>query len=66
MYNPIYEEYYSHLQCQCYKINNPWTLYKQDVRVLCPVSDGITKAQSLAVTVIAQCLVEALSSEQLS
>lgn len=44
----IFIEYYSHEECDCYKINLPWTVYKSDKLVLCPVSEGYEKAKELA------------------
>jgi len=46
--NPIFIEYYSHLNTDCYKILNPWTNWKEEKIVICPVSDGYEKAKELA------------------
>lgn len=46
--NPIFIEYYSHLDCDCYKIKNPWTKYKQEILVLCRVDEGYEKAREIA------------------
>lgn len=58
--NPIFIEYYSHLGCNCYKILNPWTKYSADVRVLCPVSEGIGRATVLAAQVLTEEMAKAL------
>lgn len=46
--NPLFVEYYSHLGCDCYKILNPWTRYRANIVVLCPVEEGIEVARKLA------------------
>lgn len=46
--NPIFEEYYSHMKCDCYKVKLPWTTYREHVLVLCAVSEGIEEARRLA------------------
>lgn len=52
--NFLFIEYYSHTQCEMYKILNPYTHYKQDKVVLCPVEDGIAKALDKAIKHIAE------------
>jgi hypothetical protein len=59
--NPIYIDYYSHEGCDCYKIDLPWTDYKKDTRVLCPVDRGLEFASTLAIGVILQHLTEELT-----
>ena len=49
MINPIYIEYAIHEQCDCYKIDNPWTLYKKETMILCKVEDGLEKAKRIAI-----------------
>jgi hypothetical protein len=61
--NPIFIEYYSHEQSQCYKIKNPWTKYGSETQVLCRVDQGIELAKILAVGVLNHCLNEALQKE---
>lgn len=46
--SPIFIEIYFHEGCDCYKMLNPWSQYKEYKIVLCPVSDGIEKARKLA------------------
>lgn len=58
--NPIFIEYYSHLDCNCYKIKNPWTKYKEEVIVLCPVKDGYEKARDAAKRTLTTCLEDAI------
>jgi len=58
----IYIEYYSHENCDCYKIDNPWGKYRKDIKVLCKVSEGYEYAKILAIGIINQCLTEALKS----
>lgn len=48
----LFIDYYSHERCDMYKINNEYTKYRLDTRVLCPVSDGIEKALDLAIAEI--------------
>ncbi len=45
--NPIFIEYYSHENCDCYKVLNPWTTYAEEKFVLCKVSEGIDLAKKL-------------------
>ena len=58
MDSPIYSEYYSHEECDCYKIDLPWTPYKKETKVLCKVSEGYTKARNTAICIVCQCIVE--------
>jgi hypothetical protein len=48
MKNPIYVEYYSHLNSKCYKIDIPWANYRKHTLVLCTLKEGIKKAKKLA------------------
>ena len=61
--NPIYIEYYSHEECDCYKIDIPWTSYAKSTVVLCPVSDGTARARLIAVGVINQKLADAIRGD---
>ena len=58
--NPLFIEYYSHTQCDCYKIDLPWTRYAKDTLVLCAVEEGIEKANAIAEREIAKHLKDAL------
>lgn len=46
--NPLYLEYYSHVNCKCYKIDIPWSTYLKHTIVLCTESEGVDKATKLA------------------
>ena len=46
--NPIYVDYYSHMECDCYKIDLPFSMYKRHTLVLCEVSKGLPYAIRLA------------------
>lgn len=46
--NPIYEDFYSHEGCMCYKIDLPFSKYKSYTLVLCKVEEGIDKAKRVA------------------
>jgi hypothetical protein len=59
--NPIYIEYYPHTKCDCYKIDLPWSKYKQHVMVLCAVDEGYPKAVELALREITKHFEEAVS-----
>lgn len=59
--NPIYIEWYSHENCECYKINLPWSLYNKHTVVLCKVSDGIECAKEKAKILIAEHFKDAIS-----
>ncbi len=61
--NPIYIEYYSHERCDCYKVKNPWTAYKESVFVLCPISEGLEKAKKLAANILTEHLKLAINTE---
>ena len=58
--NPIKIEYYSHENCDCYKIDLPFTKYKNHKVVLCPVSEGEDKALILAQKVLIEHILESL------
>lgn len=45
---PIYIDYYPHERCDCYKIDMPYTTYKQETKVLCRVDEGIELARQRA------------------
>ena len=60
--SPIFIEYYSHTQCDCYKVNLPFTSYGQETMVLCPVTDGIENARRLAVKVLVSHVVDAIAA----
>ena len=47
-------EYYSHTNCDMFKIKNVYTRYNEDKQVLCPLSDGIDKALDLAIEYISE------------
>lgn len=48
MKNPIYVEYYSHDDCLCYKLDNPWTRYRKHTVVLGTVKDNYKEIISRA------------------
>ena len=52
--NPIFIEYCPHEDCDYYKINNPWTIYRKETIVLCPAREGIDKAHQLAMEFFAK------------
>ena len=45
----VFLEYYSHDDCPCWKIFNPFTQYGESKLVLCKMNDGIEKALILAI-----------------
>lgn len=47
--NFLFIEYYSHENCDMYKILNEYTHYNKDKLVLCKVSDGIELAVDSAI-----------------
>ena len=47
--NFLFIEYYSHNQCDMWKIKNEYTHYASSKLVLCPVYEGIEKALDLAI-----------------
>jgi hypothetical protein len=61
--NPIFIEYYSHESCDCYKIKNPWTSYREEKIVLCKESEGLELAEFIAVGVLNKKLAEALKEK---
>lgn len=48
-FNLPFVAYYSHEKGDCFKIKNPFTLFSEDIKVLCNVSDGFEKAIDLAI-----------------
>jgi hypothetical protein len=61
--NPIYIEYYCHENCDCYKIDLPWSKYARHTKVLCPVNQGLEFASTLAIGVIQEHLAEVLKGD---
>lgn len=49
MHQVPFIEYYSHTQCDMYKIKNIFTDYHSEIIVLSPVSEGYTKAVESAI-----------------
>lgn len=47
--NFLFIEYYSHEECEMYKILNEYTKYNEEKLVLCRVSEGIENALDLAI-----------------
>ena len=45
-------EFYTHSECEMWKINNEFTNYNQDKLVLCTVEEGFEKALDIAITYI--------------
>lgn len=60
---PIYIDYYFHEECDCYKIDIPWSQYNKHTLVLCPVSDGIEKARELAIEELTKYLLAVIPLE---
>lgn len=58
--NPIYIEYYSHENTECFKIDLPWGKYCKDTRVLCKISEGYEYAQMLAIGIVTKHLMEVI------
>ena len=48
----IFIEYYSHENCDCYKIINEYGNYKEEKIVLCKMNEGIDRAISNALKII--------------
>jgi hypothetical protein len=61
MANPIFIEYYTHENSDCYKVRNPWTNYAQETLVLCKVDAGIEKAKELCEVVLREKMLAALN-----
>ena len=59
--NPLFVEFYPHSNCDCYKINLPWTKYCKHTLVLCDASKGIEYAKRLARRAIVEHLDAALT-----
>lgn len=59
--NPIFIEYYSHEECDCYKIKLPWPHYAEEKIVLCPVERGIKQATKFAKEILTRHLNKVLS-----
>ncbi len=63
MKNPIFKEYYSHESADCYKINLPWSEYKEEKVVLCKASEGYEYARTLATGLLLRHFVKAVEIE---
>ena len=50
----IFIEYYSHENCDCYKILNEFTSYNQDKIVVARIDEGIEKAIQRAIEIISK------------
>ena len=61
--NPIYVEYYSHEKGDCYKIDMPYSKYRKETQVLCPVSKGYQFARVLALGIISKHIIEITEKE---
>jgi len=61
--NPIYVEHCSSEHCDCYKIDLPWTKYRKESGVLCPVAKGYSLARLIATGVIVKHFAEATAKE---
>lgn len=48
--NFLFIEYYSHQDCEMWKILNEFTNFNTEKIVLCPLEEGIEKALDLAIT----------------
>ena len=48
-FNFPFIQYYSHTECDMYKILNEYTNYKEEKLVLCKVSEGFERALDLAI-----------------
>jgi len=59
--NPLFVEFYPHTECDCYKINLPWTKYHRHTLVLCEASKGLVHAKQLARRAISEHLDYALA-----
>jgi len=53
--NFLYIEYYSHTNCECYKLDNEYTKFRKDALVLNTVEEGIEAALDLAINLITRC-----------
>lgn len=62
MHSPIFIEYYSHEGCDCYKILNPYTKYREEKIVLGRVDEGLEKAKAGAVKAISLAFAIALEN----
>lgn len=58
--SPIYVEYYSHENCDCFKVDLPYAKYNKHTIVLCKESQGYEYAKTIAIGGIIQHLMEVL------
>jgi hypothetical protein len=63
--NPIYKEYSSHEQCECYKIDLPYPKFLKHTVILCPVTKGFECAKIIAIGVVINNLMEAFNNNPL-
>jgi hypothetical protein len=60
--NPIFVEYYSHEQTNCYKMLLPWSEYREEKVVLCKVQDGIDYAKTVALGILVRHTIKSIDS----
>ena len=58
--NPLFIEYYSHTNSDCYKVRIPWTTFSSRTLVICEASEGLAKAKKLAARELRKQLADAL------
>ena len=58
--NPLFIEYYSHTNSDCYKVRIPWTTFISRTLVICEASEGLAKAKKLAARELRKQLADAL------
>ena len=64
--DPIFVDYYTHENSDCFKINLPFTAYNKDTLVLCPVSEGLKKAKELALEHLTKHIQEAIKNQRVA
>jgi len=58
--NPLFVEFDRHSNCDCYKINLPWTKYRKHTLSLCEETKGIKCAKKMATRAISEHLAKSL------
>jgi len=61
--NALFKEYYTHENCVCYKINNPWSKMNQDKMVLCREEKGLKYAKTIAIGVMVKWLIKSFEND---
>lgn len=58
----LYIEYYSHLNCNCYKLDFPYPKFSKETVVLCKVTEGLELAKTIAIGALVRHITKVLGN----